>query len=164
MVRERHITRLLSLALLCSVTFPVSANETPPPEAMTFASVKNLVSGDWEFKTEIYREGLCSMTGTLSVFGPRRPEADSLPCIVSAVEICGGRSSIVEQSCSLTVLDETVVITSKIVNKLKEKEGSIGYDPDNFALNAVSATKMTGNLVSVVTAPVEFRRANGGIT
>ena len=38
------------------------------------------------------------------------------------------------------------------------------YVPDNFTLTIQSDERMFGALVSAVTAPVEFRRANDGIS
>ena len=51
-----------------------------------------------------------------------------------------------------------------IEEMLETKMPEMYYVPDNFTLTIQSHERMFGALVSAVTAPVEFRRANDGIS
>ena len=57
-----------------------------------------------------------------------------------------------------------VSIRSQIEEMLEAKIEGLIYMPDNFTLTIESADRMFGALVSAVTAPAEFRRANDGIS
>ena len=50
------------------------------------------------------------------------------------------------------------------MDMLESKVEGLVYMPDNFTLTIESADRMFGALVSAVTAPAEFRRANDGIS
>jgi hypothetical protein len=55
-------------------------------------------------------------------------------------------------------------VRSTIEEMLETKMPGMYYVPDNFTLTIQSDERMFGALVSAVTAPVEFRRANDGIS
>jgi len=54
--------------------------------------------------------------------------------------------------------DGQLSIKSSIENFLEAKEFTDSYVPDNFSLQVESRERMSGLLVSAVSAPVEFRR------
>lgn len=121
------------------------------------------VLGAWTFQTRPYRNGTCLMTGTMNL--SPHPEAGQYMCELTAVEVCSawGRS-VVRQSCQARRFGNQVSIRSQIEEMLEAKVEGLIYMPDNFTLTIESADRMFGALVSAVTAPAEFRRANDGIS
>lgn len=121
------------------------------------------VLGTWSFQTKPYRGGECVMTGTMHL--SPHPEAGRYACELTAVEMCTmwGRS-VVRQSCDVRRFGDQVSVRSTIEEMLESKFEGLVYVPDNFTLTVQSSTRMFGALVSAVTAPVEFRRANDGIS
>ena len=121
------------------------------------------VLGTWSFQTKPYRNGQCVMTGTMNL--TPHPEAGEYACELTAVEMCSmwGRS-VVRQSCSAKRFGDQMSIRSRIEEMLESKVEGLIYVPDNFTLTVQSEDRMFGALVSAVTAPVEFRRANDGIS
>ncbi|KCZ90831.1 hypothetical protein [Hyphomonas johnsonii] len=121
------------------------------------------VLGTWSFQTRPYRGGECLMTGTMNL--SPNPEPGVYSCELTAVEVCSmwGRS-VVRQSCQARRFGNQVSIRSQIEEMLESKFEGLVYVPDNFTLTIESADRMFGALVSAVTAPAEFRRANDGIS
>lgn len=121
------------------------------------------VLGNWSFQTSPYRSGQCVMTGTMYL--SPHPEEGRYNCEITAVEMCSmwGRS-VVRQSCDVRRFGDQVSVRSTIEEMLETKFDDLVYVPDNFTLTVQSADRMFGALVSAVTAPVEFRRANDGIS
>lgn len=124
---------------------------------------KSDVLGSWSFQTRPYREGTCVMTGTMTL--SPHPDEGLYNCELTAVEMCSmwGRS-VVRQSCEARRFGDQVSVRSTIEEFLETKNPEMLYVPDNFTLTVQSHERMFGALVSAVTAPVEFRRANDGIS
>lgn len=121
------------------------------------------VLGAWSFQTSPYRGGQCVMSGTMRL--TPHPDEGRYACELTAVEMCSmwGRS-VVRQSCEARRFGDQVSIRSTIEEMLESKTEGLLYVPDNFTLTIQSHERMFGALVSAVTAPVEFRRANDGIS
>ena len=121
------------------------------------------VLGSWTFQTKPYREGACLMTGTMNLSS--HPEQGVYNCELTAVEVCSmwGRS-VVLQSCQARRFGNQVSIRSEIEQMLEKKFEGLFYVPDNFSLTVQSSDLMYGALVSAATAPVQFRRAEEGIS
>ncbi len=125
------------------------------------------VLGTWTFQTSPYRDGQCLMSGTMRL--TPNPEEGVYDCELTAMEVCSlwGRS-LVRQSCTARRFGNQVSIRSTIEEMLESKfqseDMAFNYVPDNFALTIQSAQRMFGSLVSAVSAPVEFRRAEQGIS
>ncbi|MBA4227879.1 MAG: hypothetical protein C0456_14720 [Hyphomonas sp.] len=121
------------------------------------------VLGSWSFQTSPYRSGQCVMSGTMRL--SPHPDEGRYTCELTAVEMCSmwGRS-VVRQSCEARRFGDQVSIRSTIEEMLETKFEGLLYVPDNFTLTIQSHERMFGALVSAVTAPVEFRRANDGIS
>lgn len=124
---------------------------------------KSDVLGNWSFQTRPYREGQCVMTGTMNL--SPHPDEGLYTCEITAVEMCTmwGRS-VVRQSCEARRFGDQVSVRSTIEEMIETKAPDMVYVPDNFTLTIQSHERMFGALVSAVTAPVEFRRANDGIS
>lgn len=124
---------------------------------------KSDVLGSWSFQTRPYREGQCVMTGTMNL--SPHPDEGRYSCEITAVEMCSmwGRS-VVRQSCDARRFGNQVSVRSTIEEMIESKSPDLLYVPDNFTLTIQSHERMFGALVSAVTAPVEFRRANDGIS
>ena len=124
---------------------------------------KSDVLGNWSFQTKPYREGQCVMTGTMNLSPPQ--DEGLYTCEITAVEMCTmwGRS-VVRQSCEARRFGDQVSVRSTIEEMIETKAPDMVYVPDNFTLTIQSHERMFGALVSAVTAPVEFRRANDGIS
>lgn len=124
---------------------------------------KSDVLGNWSFQTKPYREGQCVMTGTMNL--SPHPDEGLYTCEITAVEMCTmwGRS-VVRQSCQARRFGDQVSVRSTIEEMIETKAPDMVYVPDNFTLTIQSPERMFGALVSAVTAPVEFRRANDGIS
>lgn len=121
------------------------------------------ILGNWTFQTKSYRSGQCLMTGTMRLSS--HPEDGVYKCELTAVEVCSlwGRS-VVLQSCAARRFGNQVSIRSNIEEMLEQKFEGLVYVPDNFTLTIQSPERMFGALVSAVTAPVEFRRSEEGIS
>lgn len=124
---------------------------------------KSDVLGSWSFQTRPYREGQCVMTGTMNL--SPHPDEGRYSCEITAVEMCSmwGRS-VVRQSCEARRFGNQVSVRSTIEEMIESKSPDLLYVPDNFTLTIQSHERMFGALVSAVTAPAEFRRANDGIS
>jgi hypothetical protein len=151
--RFRLAATALFALLACA---PVSAGSNMDTD-------KSDVLGAWTFQTRPYRNGICLMTGTMNL--SPHPEAGQYNCELTAVEVCStwGRS-VVRQSCQARRFGDQVSIRSQIEEMLEAKVEGLTYMPDNFTLTIESADRMFGALVSAITAPAEFRRANDGIS
>ncbi len=121
------------------------------------------IVGSWSFQTKPYREGSCSMTGTM-VLAPQEAQ-DTYDCELIAIETCTmwGRS-VVRQSCQARRFGNQLSVRSTIEEMIETKTEGLVYVPDNFTLTIQSPSRMFGALVSAVTAPVEFRRATEGVS
>ncbi|MFT5776887.1 hypothetical protein [Hyphomonas sp.] len=149
--------RLVAMAALVLLTsLPASAGSNKDADTSD-------VLGTWTFQTRPYRNGECLMTGTMHL--SPHPEPGQYACELTAVEVCSlwGRS-VVRQSCQARRFGDQVSIRSQIEEMLESKVEGLVYMPDNFTLTIESANRMFGALVSAVTAPAEFRRANDGIS
>lgn len=162
----RSVIVALSLSgLMVSGAQPLAfALDSETQSTMTAQEFQTSVKGNWSFETTLYRNDACQMWGTLTVFPSSDQGSQSMDCALKAIEVCEGEKSIVEQSCQISLNGDVVVIDSEIENFLEWKAWSAGYAPDNFELTEVSATKMSGFLVSAVTAPAVFYRSEGGIS
>lgn len=149
--------RLAALAvaglLACSPAFAGNDGKGGPVDVL----------GTWSFQTKPYRGGECMMSGTMYL--SPHPDEGQYMCELTAVEVCSmwGRS-IVRQSCKARRFGDQISIRSEIEEMLESKLEGLIYVPDNFTLTIQSADRMFGALVSAVTAPAEFRRANDGIS
>lgn len=148
--RAKWTALIGAVMLLCA---PVMAEDTDPTDVL----------GTWSFQTKPYRGGECLMTGTMTL-APHEDKGQ-YACELTAVEVCTlwGRS-VVRQSCQARRFGNQVSIRSEIEEMLESKVEGLIYVPDNFTLTVQSADRMFGALVSAVTAPAEFRRANDGIS
>lgn len=155
MVRAKLGLAAMAVAafLACAPAHADSKNETDPTD----------VIGTWSFQTKPYRGGECMMSGTMYL--SPHPEEGLYGCELTAVEVCSmwGRS-VVRQSCKARRFGDQISIRSQIEEMLEAKVEGLIYVPDNFTLTIQSADRMFGALVSAVTAPAEFRRANDGIS
>lgn len=152
---HKPVLGLLFLALVAGLPASAAKDKTDTD--------KSDVLGSWSFQTRPYREGTCVMTGTMSL--SPHPDAGLYNCELTAVEMCSmwGRS-VVRQSCEARRFGDQVSIRSQIEEFLESKNPEMLYVPDNFTLTIQSPERMFGALVSAATAPVEFRRANDGIS
>ncbi|MBU2607226.1 MAG: hypothetical protein KKC43_15205 [Alphaproteobacteria bacterium] len=149
----------IRLAAMAALVLLASA----PASAGNMDADASDVLGTWTFQTRPYRNGQCLMTGTMNL--SPHPEPGQYACELTAVEVCStwGRS-VVRQSCQARRFGDQVSIRSQIEEMLESKVEGLVYMPDNFTLTIESADRMFGALVSAVTAPAEFRRANDGIS
>ncbi|KCZ54949.1 hypothetical protein HY29_01715 [Hyphomonas beringensis] len=151
------ITRLAALAMaVLMVSTPAYAGTNGDEDPAD-------VLGTWSFQTKPYRNGQCMMSGTMYL--SPHPNEGEYECELTAVEVCSmwGRS-VVRQSCKARRFGNQISIRSQVEEMLEAKIEGLIYVPDNFTLTIQSADRMFGALVSAVTAPAEFRRANEGIS
>ncbi|MEM1088603.1 MAG: hypothetical protein AAGH90_12830 [Pseudomonadota bacterium] len=143
-----------AFALLLMLTLPATASGKRDPGD---------VLGTWTFQTKPYREGRCLMSGTMHLRD--HPSEGLYDCELTAVEVCSmwGRS-VVLQKCEARRFGNQVSVRSNISQILEKKTESLLYVPDNFSLTVQDENRMWGALVSAVTAPVEFRRSEEGIS
>lgn len=161
----RTFRNAIVVALLSSLPMtPAMAQGKSDDTLPKIDQIYQMIMGNWSFQTVRYRGGSCEMSGSFSVYQPTQGNPDSLDCTVMAVEVCAGLRSRVEQSCKVSVSDNTLRIDSTIVSILETKGFSSGYAPDNFSLSKVSTDTMSGLLDSAVVAPVVFKRDMGGIS
>lgn len=148
---------LASLLMALAASQPAEANKSKADKDGSD------VLGNWSFQTRPYREGQCVMTGTMNL--APHPDEGLYTCELTAVEMCTqwGRS-VVRQSCEARRFGNQVSVRSTIEEMIETKMPDMYYVPDNFTLTIQSHERMFGALVSAVTAPVEFRRANDGIS
>jgi hypothetical protein len=149
------IARLLAaLTISLAMAIPAAASDQRDPGD---------VLGTWTFQTKPYRDGACIMTGTMHLRD--HPDAGLYACELTAVEVCSmwGRS-VVLQRCEARRFGDQVSVRSEISQFLEKKAEGLLYVPDNFTLTIQDESRMWGALVSAATAPVEFRRAEEGIS
>ncbi|MEM7491853.1 MAG: hypothetical protein AAF296_00635 [Pseudomonadota bacterium] len=148
------VKALGAVALVMTLVLPATASQKRDPMD---------VLGTWTFQTKPYREGQCVMSGTMHLTD--HPEKGRYNCELTAVEVCSmwGRS-IVLQSCDARRFDDQVSIRSSIAQILEKKTENLIYIPDNFSLTVQDHSRMWGALISAATAPVEFRRAEEGMS
>lgn len=147
--------RLMSLCLVSlAIAGPVHATQERDPAD---------VLGSWTFQTQPYRGGQCLMTGTMHLTD--HPEEGLYTCELTAVEVCSmwGRSVVV-QKCDARRFGNQVSVRSRISQFLEKKAEGMVYVPDNFSLTVQDENRMWGALISAVTAPVEFRRTEVGVS
>ena len=125
------------------------------------------VLGVWAFQTDPYRGGSCIMTGRMHLSS--NPESGLYDCELTALEKCSlWGQSLVRQSCTARRFGNQVSVRSNVEEILERKtefeDMIFNYVPDNFALTVQSSNRMYGALVSAVTAPVEFRRSEEGVS
>jgi len=147
------VHRILMVVILASGLAVQSAAEAARPD----------ISGTWAFETERYRAGLCRLYGTLRL--RPTPEDGVYRGAMTAIEDCEGEERwVVEQTNTAFAEDGQLSIQSTIVSFLEASADPQLYAPDHFALEIESANLMVGQLVSAVSAPVEFRRTTDGIS
>lgn len=126
------------------------------------------ILGVWSFATTPYRDGNCTMTGTMHLTPD--PESGVYDCELTAREVCEGwGTSIVRQQCTVRRVNNQVTVRSTIAEILESKgplleNARVNYLPDNFALTVTGPSRMYGALVSAVRAPVEFTRSREGVS
>jgi hypothetical protein len=149
--------------VLAALVFGLAASLPAGAQKVKADKDKADVLGNWSFQTRPYREGQCVMTGTMHL--SPHPDDGLYACEITAVEMCSqwGRS-VVRQSCEARRFGDQVSVRSTIEEMIETKMPDALYVPDNFTLTIQSRERMFGALVSAVTAPVEFRRANDGIS
>lgn len=153
----------LRLKALTMAGLILSASGLPSfAEAIGPQRAPNL-SGHWTFKTEPYRNGVCTMRGSLTLIEDYG--TSGYACELTAVETCNPQGeSIVLQSCNVSQNGQELTIRSEVIDLLQEKPGSTGYVPDHFVLTIDSQSEMNGQLVSAVQAPVRFSKETAGIS
>lgn len=113
--------------------------------------------GNWRFQSVPYRDHTCQISGTMQI----RPDKQTgdLACAFTAVEACIGQDRwIVEQTCSVEKNGDQIAMRSSIINFIESDIIADTYMPDHFVLNIDSADRMSGQLISAVSAAVEFVR------
>lgn len=121
------------------------------------------VLGTWGFQTNPYYSGACYMTGTMHV----APLSDDgvYPCELTATETCDNDDpASARQTCKIRQNGRQLTIISNVEEILLPVDQNIEYLPDNFTLTVQSEDRMYGALVSFITVPVEFRRAQDGVS
>ena len=87
------------------------------------------------------------------------PQTGGLACAFTAVEACTGQDRwIVEQVCAIEQSGDQLAIRSSIINFVEADEFTGSYQPDHFSLTLASANRMVGQIISSVSASVEFTR------
>lgn len=128
-----------------------------------FAEALPDITGAWTFKTERYRAGLCQLYGTLHLRAT--PEDNIYRGAITAVEDCEGADRwVVEQTATAWRSGEELAIESTIVSFIEASANPENYAPDHFSVTIDSDNLMTGDLLSAVSAPVEFRRTTDGVS
>ena len=90
-----------------------------------------------------------------------RPDKDKIGvvCAFTAVEACIGEDRwVVEQTCEVEHHGDQITMRSSIINFIESDVITDTYAPDHFILKINSVDKMTGRLISAVSAAVEFIR------
>ncbi|MEO9970344.1 MAG: hypothetical protein ABJG15_11090 [Hyphomonadaceae bacterium] len=103
------------------------------------------------------------MSGTMQI----RPDKDKsgLICAFTAVEACIGQDRwIVQQTCAVEHHGDQIAMRSSIINFIQSDIITETYAPDHFILKINSADKMTGRLISAVSAAVEFIRLEENVS
>lgn len=132
-------------------------------EAQDTDSAINKALGNWAFQSVPYRDDTCQMSGTMQI----RPnaETDGLSCAFTAVEACIGEDRwIVEQVCAVEHNGDQIAMRSSIINFIESDLVPGTYMPDHFVLRIDSGSKMSGKLISAVTADVEFVRQEDNVS
>ena len=93
------------------------------------------------------------------------PETGGLACAFTAIEACIGQDRwIVEQVCAIEQSGDRLAIQSSIVNFIEADTFTGSYLPDHFTLTIASASRMYGQIISSVSAGVEFIRREEAIS
>lgn len=116
------------------------------------------IEGIWAFRTAPYREGTCVLSGTMTI--RKTPAPDAYVCSFVAFEVCENLRARAEQTCTAQRNASGLEITST----LKNVTPSLNYVPDDFALDAVSASRMEGLMLSAADAEVVFTRPDPAIS
>ncbi len=124
--------------------------------------------GSWDFQSVPYRDDTCQMSGTMRI----RPDRDAsgrstgeLSCAFTAVEACIGQDRwIVEQICTVENSGDQLSISSSIVNFIEADTFTGSYLPDHFVLTIESASRMKGQIISSISAGVEFVRQEEAVS
>jgi len=119
--------------------------------------------GSWSFQSVPYRDETCQMSGTMQI----RPDTDSvgLACAFTAVEACIGEDRwIVEQICSVDHNGDQLAMRSSIINFIEADTFTGSYMPDHFVLTIESASRMSGQIISSISAGVEFVRQEEAVS
>lgn len=124
--------------------------------------------GSWSFQSVPYRDDTCQMSGTMHI-RPQRDasslNADGLSCAFTAVEACVGQDRwIVEQICTVEQSANQLSIRSSIVNFIEADTFTGSYLPDHFVLTIESASRMKGQIISSISAGVEFVRQEEAVS
>lgn len=116
------------------------------------------IEGVWAFRTAPYREGVCVLSGTMTIRKTAVPNA--YVCSFVAFEVCEDQRARAEETCSAKHTPSGLEITST----LKNVTPALNYVPDDFALDAVSSTRMEGLMLSAADAAVVFTRPDPAIS
>lgn len=134
------------------------------PTIMARSELSEDMMGSWAFSTEPYANGLCRMSGTMTVFG-LNADATGLECELTASEDCGFGRSVVAQTCQITQSAGALQVESEVQQFIERMPFVLGeYLPDHFILNDISTSQMRGQLMSAATAPVLFTRNEGNVS
>ena len=96
-----------------------------------------------------------------------RPDAETggLACAFTAVEACIGEDRwIVEQVCSVQQRGNNLSMHSSIINFIEADNFTGSYAPDHFVLTIESASRMSGKIVSSISAGVVFTRQEEAVS
>mgnify|MGYP003386443346 CR=1 FL=1 len=116
------------------------------------------IEGAWAFRTAPYREGKCTLSGTMNIVRTNKP--DVYTCTFVAFESCDDVRARAEETCIAKRTDSGVEITST----LKSVTPDLNYVPDDFALDQVTNARMEGLMLSAADAEVVFTRPNPAIS
>jgi len=135
----------------------------PVAEGQTTLTGTDRALGNWAFQSVPYREDTCQMSGTMQI----RPgaQAGELACKFTSIEACTGQDAwIVEQTCAIKEYGDQIAMQSSIINFIESDAVTNTYMPDHFLLSIESRTRMTGQLISAVSAAVEFVREQENVS
>lgn len=136
---------------------------TSPAAAQDHPTSTDRALGNWTFQSVPYRDNSCQMSGKMQI----RPsvETGGLSCAFTAVEACIGEDRwIVEQTCEVQQNGNQIAMRSSIINFIESDLVPETYVPDHFVLRIDSASKMSGQLISAITADVEFVRQEENVS
>lgn len=116
------------------------------------------IEGAWAFRTAPYREGKCTLSGTMNIVRTNKPGV--YLCTFVAYEACDDVRARAEETCTATQTDTGLEITSMVKNVTPD----LNYVPDDFALDQISNGRMEGLMLSAADAEVVFTRPNPAIS
>lgn len=116
------------------------------------------IEGTWAFRTAPYREGKCTLSGTMNIVRTNKPGV--YLCTFVAYEACDDLRARAEETCTATQTDAGLEITSMVKNVTPD----LNYVPDDFALDQISNGRMEGLMLSAADAEVVFTRPNPAIS